>query len=111
MAVAGFENRRSGQYGTQILRFVPAQRSMAALSYARARMFATDCAYHWPPRAVAIPRALSALAISLSVRAPAFWASPMIGSTFAAKLSASAFTAAIAFLRATRRRGFPKVTP
>src|SRR5215831_7428728 len=36
-------------------------------------MFATDCAYHWPPRAVAMPRALSASAISRSVRAPAFW--------------------------------------
>jgi hypothetical protein len=48
------------------------------------RRFATDCAYHCPPRAVAIPRALSASAISLSVRAPAFCASRMIGSTFAA---------------------------
>jgi hypothetical protein len=42
---------------------------------------ATDCAYHCPPRAVAIPRALGASAISLKVRAPAFCASRMIGST------------------------------
>jgi hypothetical protein len=40
-------------------------------------MFATDCAYHCPT----IPRALSASAISLRVRAPAFCASRMIGST------------------------------
>ena len=57
-------------------------------------------AYHCPPRAVAMPRALSASAISRSVRAPAFCASRMIGSTFAAYLSASDFTASTALLRA-----------
>jgi hypothetical protein len=65
-------------------------------------MFATDWAYHCPPRAVAIPRALSASAISLKVRAPAFCASRMIGSTLATYLSASAFTA---LLRAMWSRG------
>ena len=33
-------------------------------SRSRAKMFATDCAYHCPPRAVAIPRVFSASAIS-----------------------------------------------
>jgi hypothetical protein len=60
------------------------------LAYARSRMFATDFAYHWPPRAVATPRAFKADAISLKVAAPAFCASRMMGSTLAAKnLSAS----------------------
>ena len=60
--------------------------------YARSRTFATDLAYHCPPRAVATPRAFKADAISLRVVAPAFWASRMIGSTLAANLSASAVT-------------------
>jgi hypothetical protein len=42
-----------------------------------------------PRRGVAMPRALSASAISMRVRAPAFCASRMIGSTLAAYLSAS----------------------
>ena len=54
-----------------------------------ARMLATDCAYHRPPRAVGIPRAFSTAAICRSVLAPAFWASRMMGSMFAAYLSAS----------------------
>jgi hypothetical protein len=48
---------------------------------ARSRMFATLWAYYCPPLTVAMPRALSASAISLRVRAPAFWASRMMGST------------------------------
>jgi TolB-like protein/class 3 adenylate cyclase len=56
-------------------------------------------------------RALSAAAISLSVFAPAFCASLMIGSTLAANLSASADTASKAFLRATWSLGLPRVTP
>jgi hypothetical protein len=46
--------------------------SARVCSYVRSRMFATDLAYHYPPRAVEMPRALSASAISLRVRAPAF---------------------------------------
>jgi len=53
-------------------------------------IFLTDDAYHRPPRAVATPRALRASAISLSVVAPAFLISRMIGSTSAAWLSAAA---------------------
>src|SRR5262245_25961919 len=49
----------------------------APRSYDRLRMFATDCAYHCPPRAVVMPLAFSASAISLRVRAPAFWATRM----------------------------------
>jgi hypothetical protein len=45
-------------------------------------------AYHRSPRAVAMLRALSASAISRSVRAPAFWASRIKGRTLAAYLSA-----------------------
>ena len=48
-------------------------------------MFATDFAFHWPPRAVATPRALSAAAISLRDVAPAFCASRMSGRTLAVK--------------------------
>jgi len=44
----------------------------------------------------------------LRVRAPAFWASRMIGNTLAAYLSASAFTASTAFLRAMWSRGLPR---
>jgi hypothetical protein len=51
----------------------------ALFAYARSMMFATDCAYYCPPRAVAMPRAFSGSAISRSVRAPALWASRMIG--------------------------------
>jgi hypothetical protein len=58
-------------------------------------------------RAVAIPRALSASAISLRVRVPAFCASRMIGMTFA-ELSASAFTASTVLLRAAWSLGFPR---
>ena len=59
---------------------------------ARSRMFATHFAYHWPPRAVGTPRAFSAAAMSLSVIAPAFCASRMMGKTLAANLSAEAVT-------------------
>jgi hypothetical protein len=78
---------------------------------ARSRMFATDFAYHCPPRAVATPRAFKADAISLRVAAPAFCASRMIGSTLAANLSASVVTASSALLRATESLGLPRVTP
>lgn len=74
-------------------------------------MFATDRAYHWPPRAVAMPRAFGASAISRSVRAPAFCASRMIGSTLVAYPSASYFTASTALLLATLSLGLPRVTP
>ena len=50
-------------------------------------MFATDFACHCPPRAVATPRAFSAAAMSLRDVAPAFWASRMMGRTFAANLA------------------------
>jgi hypothetical protein len=62
---------------------------LPVVAYARSRMFATDFAYHCPPRAVATPRAFKADAISLSVAAPAFFASRMMGNTLAANLSAS----------------------
>ena len=81
------------------------------LSQARARTFATDCAYRWPPRDVAIPRALSGSAISRGVRAPAFWASRVIGRTLAAYLLASDFTASTALLRAAWSLGLPRETP
>jgi hypothetical protein len=81
------------------------------VSQARSRTFATDFACHCPPRAVATPRAFRADAISLSVLAPAFCASRMIGRTFAANLSASAVTACTALLRATESLGLPRVTP
>jgi hypothetical protein len=48
------------------------------LHYARSRTLLTGFACHCPPRAVATPRAFSAVAISLNVFAPAFWASLMI---------------------------------
>jgi hypothetical protein len=51
------------------------------LVYARSRVLLTDFACHWPPRAVATPRAFSAAAISLRDVAPAFCASRMMGST------------------------------
>jgi hypothetical protein len=38
-------------------------------------MFATVCAFHLPPRAVAMPRSFKAAAISLSDLAPAAWTS------------------------------------
>ena len=60
---------------------------------------------------MAIPRALSAVVYSLSVVAPAFWASLMIGRTLAANRSASAETASRAILRAIWSLGFPRVTP
>jgi len=82
-----FRNRRSTVRRTQIepaaLRAAATRDGRCAL-YALSRMFATLWAYHCPPRAVAIPRAFRASAISLSVRAPAFWASRMIGRTLAA---------------------------
>src|ERR1700738_4830367 len=74
-------------------------------------MFATDFACHWPPRAVATPRAFKADAISLKVAAPAFCASRMMGSTLPANLSASVVTASSAPLRATESLGLPRVTP
>jgi hypothetical protein len=80
-------------------------------SYARSSMLLTDVACHWPPRAVATPRAFSAAAISLSVFAPAFCASRMMGSTLAANLSAPAVTASTALLRAIWSLGLPRATP
>ena len=75
----------------------------AAPSQARSSTLLTDVAYHWPPRAVVTLRALSASAICLSVVAPVFSASRIMGRTLAANLSASAPTA---LLRATWSLGF-----
>ena len=69
-----------------------------------------DFACHWPPRAVAIPRAFSAAAISLRDAAPALCASRIRGSTLAANLSAEAVTVSSALLRATWSLGLPSVT-
>ena len=58
-----------------------------------------------------MPRAFKAAAISLSVVAPAFCASRIMGRTFAANLLALEITASTALLRATWSFGLPKVTP
>jgi hypothetical protein len=57
---------------------------------ARASTLLTVIGYQRPPRAVCTPRALRASAIAVSVVAPAFLISRMIGSTLAAWLPAAA---------------------
>jgi Recombinase len=75
----------------------------AARPYARLRMSRTCVAAHVPPRAVRTPRELSTSAMARSDFAPAFCASRMIGSTFAANRFASAFTRAV--VEAAEQRG------
>ena len=55
-----------------------------SLANGLSRTFLTDIACHAPPRAVEMPRALSASATARNVVAPAFCASLMMGRTFAA---------------------------
>jgi len=62
----------------------------AAQLFARASRFATDDTCHWPPRAVRMPRSFSRLAMATMPIGPADWMLRMIGSIFAANLSASA---------------------
>jgi hypothetical protein len=77
----------------------------------RSKTFLTDIACQLPPRAVEMPRALSASATARNVVAPAFWASLMIGRMFAACWSAPALIDATALSRASESLGLPRVTP
>jgi hypothetical protein len=78
---------------------------------ARARTFRTLLGYQLPPRAVATPRSLRALAICCNVVAPAFFTCFMIGSTVPAKRSASALPASPPLPRIAARLGLPSFTP
>jgi transposase InsO family protein len=72
---------------------------------ARRKMFRTVAASHFPPRAVAMPRALRTEAIWRRDFAPAAWASRIPGLTVSAWASASALLAAWAIARTSDRRG------
>jgi hypothetical protein len=86
-AVHGYLPRLSAEYPRD---YQPTRRST----------FATACGAHFPPRAVPMPRPLSAAAICRSVFAPAAFASRMAGATLSAKASAPAewFASAIVWV-------------
>ena len=86
--------------------------SMALRSYVLERMrflTASTCTPdHLPPRGVATPRASSALAMARADVTPLCSISAMMGATFLAKRSASAFRLATARPRACSSRGLPR---
>ena len=73
--------------------------------------FATCAAFHSPPRAVAIPRAVRAAATTRKDVAPVALISRMIGTTLAAKRSAAAALALLPSLVATASLGPPSFLP
>ena len=75
------------------------------LSRSRLSTLATCAAFHSPPRAVAIPRAVSAAATARKDVAPVALISRMIGTTFAAKRSEAAALALLPSLVATASLG------
>ena len=81
------------------------------LSRSRLSTFATCAAFHSPPRAVAIPRAVSAAATARKDVAPVALISRMIGATLAAKRSAAAALALLPSLVATASLGPPSFLP
>jgi hypothetical protein len=89
----------------------PAPQPLTPFHAARRSTFATVCASHRPPRAVGIPPAFKAAAISRNDFAPAACASRMAGVTVVANVSALACERALTAARASARRGFPRRAP
>ena len=77
----------------------------------RSRMSLTWTALHSPPRAILMPRAISALATPRKLPMPLFCISRMIGRTLAANASAVSIRAAFVASMVSVQRGLPSLTP